>query len=150
MQAPSQEPLHVPLQYPIHAPEQSHCASVALMIAGALVSIIAPKMGRALLAAFLKNSLRDWSSALFLLFFITLEVKNAYELPNSALIVSFWSGNKKDVGVYSSAPIPTFRPSHCLFLRISNASQPTPSDIITNLYKWYISRIETVTYCTGI
>jgi len=40
------------------------------------------------------------------------------------------SGNKKDVGVCSSAPIPTFRPSHCLFLRISNASQPTPSDII--------------------
>ncbi|MDE6633824.1 MAG: hypothetical protein K2J96_00995 [Bacteroidaceae bacterium] len=114
------------------------------MIAGALVSIIAPKMGRALLAAFLKNSLRDWSSALFLLFFITLEVKNAYELPNSALIVSFWSGNKKDVGVYSSAPIPTFRPSHCLFLRISNASQPTPSDIIAANTTLHLSIIKGV------
>ena len=39
-------------------------------------------------------------------------------------------GNKKDVGVCSSAPIPELRPSHCLFARISNASQPTPSDYI--------------------
>lgn len=43
--------------------------------AGMLANAITPKMGRALLAAFLKNSLRDWSSALFLLFFITLKVK---------------------------------------------------------------------------
>ena len=42
----------------------------------------------------------------------------------------FRSGNKKDVGVCSSAPIPELRPSHCLFARISNASQPTPSDYI--------------------
>ena len=42
----------------------------------------------------------------------------------------FVPGNKKDVGVCSSAPIPILRLSHCLFLRISNASQPTPSDII--------------------
>ena len=39
-------------------------------------------------------------------------------------------GNKKDVGVCSSAPIPKFRPSHCPCTRISNASQPTPSNII--------------------
>ena len=29
------------------------------------------------------------------------------------------------------SPIPEFRPSHCPFARISNASQPTPSDINT-------------------
>ena len=39
-------------------------------------------------------------------------------------------GNKKDVGVISSAPIPILRLSHCPHVRISNASQPTPSDII--------------------
>ncbi len=38
--------------------------------------------------------------------------------------------NKKDVGVHSSAPIPESRPSHCPHTRISNASQPTSSDII--------------------
>ena len=37
---------------------------------------------------------------------------------------------KKDVGVCSSAPIPAVGLSHCLFPRISNASQPTPSDYI--------------------
>jgi len=54
-------------------------------------------------------------------------------------------GNKKDVGVYSSAPIPKFRPSHCPFPRISNASQPTPRDYmynhnLTNIirYRWNI------------
>ena len=39
-------------------------------------------------------------------------------------------GNKKDVGVNFSVPIPVIRLSHCPFSRISNASQPTPSDII--------------------
>ena len=39
-------------------------------------------------------------------------------------------GNIKDVGDSNSSPIPGFRPSHCLVSRISNASQPTPSDII--------------------
>jgi len=97
---------------------------------GEFASTIAPKMGSAPLAAFLKNSRRDWSSSFFPFFFITLEVKDAYELPNSALIICFRSGNKKDVGVCSSAPIPILGLSHCLFLRISNASQPTPSDII--------------------
>ena len=29
-------------------------------------------------------------------------------------------GNKKDVGVNSSVPIPVLRPSHCPYLRISN------------------------------
>jgi len=54
-------------------------------------------------------------------------------LPNSPiqpLILILVSGNEKDVGVCSSAPIPVFRPSHCPCARISNASQPTPSDII--------------------
>ena len=41
------------------------------------------------------------------------------------------------MGVYSSAPIPVVRLSHCPVSRISNASQPTPSDIIkfgTDIY----------------
>ena len=51
-------------------------------------------------------------------------------LPKFSVNNLFWHGNKKDVGVCSSAPIPDVRLSHCLFARISNASQPTPSDII--------------------
>lgn len=50
------------------------------------------------------------------------------------------SGNKKDVGVYSSAPIPKFRPSHCPCVRISNASQPTPSDYMYNHNFTYINK----------
>ena len=40
---------------------------------------------------------------------------------------------KKDVGVFSSAPIPAVWPSHCPFSRISNASQPTSSNIIISV-----------------
>ena len=40
------------------------------------------------------------------------------------------------MGVYSSAPIPGLRPSHCPFLRISNASQPTPSSIIDTTQRY--------------
>ena len=48
----------------------------------------------------------------------------------SVISLIFRFGNKKDVGVCFSAPIPKFRLSHCPYVRISNASQPTPSDII--------------------
>lgn len=51
-------------------------------------------MGKALLAALLKNSLRDWSS-LFLFFFITLEVKDAYELPKFSVNNLFGLETKK-------------------------------------------------------
>ena len=34
-------------------------------------------------------------------------------------------------------PIPTFGPSHCLFLRISNASQPTPSVYMVRHWLYY-------------
>jgi len=34
---------------------------------------MAPKIGKTFCAAFLKNSLRDWSSSFFLFFFILLE-----------------------------------------------------------------------------
>lgn len=40
------------------------------------------------------------------------------------------------MGVCSSAPIPGLRPSHCPFLRISNASQPTPSSIIDTTQRY--------------
>ena len=46
-----------------------------------------PNIGNMAFAAFLKNSLRDWSSSFFTFFFITLEVLDAYELPNSAIII---------------------------------------------------------------
>ena len=67
---------------------------------------------------------------LYILLHNVRSLKDAYELPNSALILCFGSGNKKDVGVCSSAPIPVVRLSHCPCARISNASQPTPSDYI--------------------
>ncbi len=37
---------------------------------------------------------------------------------------------KKDVGVNFLSLIPLIRPSHCPFIKISNASQPTPLGII--------------------
>ena len=49
---------------------------------------------------------------------------------------------KKSVGVVSSALIPEFRPSHCPQIRISNASQPTPSDYM--LYDGAIHLIYTI------
>ena len=122
--------MQVPLQDAVQL-VQLHPDSAAFEIKGALANAIAPRIGSAPFAAFLKNSLLDWSSSFFL-FFITFEVlKDAYELPSSALIL-LKVGNKKDVGVNSSVPIPIIRLSHCLQVRISNASQPTPSDIIHN------------------
>ena len=53
--------------------------------------------------------------------------------PKFSVNYIFRSENKKDVGVISSVLIPELRPSHCPFSRISNASQPTPSDY-TNKY----------------
>ena len=38
------------------------------------------------------------------------------------------------MGDSNFSPIPDFRPSHCPQTRISNASQPTPSDYI--YHKW--------------
>ena len=65
-------------------------------------STVNAKMGKAPFAAFLKNSLRDWSSSFFFDFFITLEV---FMLPSNSLIRrntnNFNFGNKKDVGVIS-------------------------------------------------
>lgn len=54
------------------------------------------------------------------------------ELPNSALQLSELDlmKTKKTWEFHSSVPTPAVRPSHCLRVKISNASQPTPSDII--------------------
>lgn len=84
-----QEPLHVPEHVNLHPPEQvlehdpAHppeqlylqpigLSSLAATIEGTFANMIAPKIGNAPLAAFLKNSLRDWSLSFFLIFFITL------------------------------------------------------------------------------
>jgi len=60
--------------------------------------------------------------------------KYASYSPQFSIIIVLGLESKKDVGVYSSAPIPKFRPSHCPYVRISNASQPTSSDIIIPKY----------------
>ena len=70
------------------------------------------KNGNAPFAAFLKNSLRDWSFSFFLPFFITLEINAPLYSPIRA-IKQLNLETKKDVGVNSSAPTPVFRPSHC-------------------------------------
>jgi nitrate reductase NapE component len=51
---------------------------------GAPLSNKAPRMGSAPLAAFLKNSLLDWSSSLFLSFSIFPMLKIAAHSPNAA------------------------------------------------------------------
>lgn len=55
--------------------------SAALTMAGVSAKTMAPRMGNVPLAAFLKNSRRDWSSSLFFFSFIGIEV-NAYRPPN--------------------------------------------------------------------
>ena len=125
------QPEHLTEQFVLQPDSDPPISSIALATMGLLAMIAAPIIGRVRFAAFLKNSRLDWSSSFFLFFCILfIELKDAYELPNSALIFCFRSGNKKDVGVCSSAPISILRPSHCLHVKISNASLPTPSDII--------------------
>lgn len=69
-QAVPQPPTH---EAQVQAPE-------ALITPGTLASTIAPKIGSAPLAAFLKNSRRDWSSSVFLLLCIIVRYC-AYRLP---------------------------------------------------------------------
>lgn len=82
---------HVPLHPPSHVPEQrpEHVfwqpaaqvqLSDAFIMLGTLASTIAPRIGRAPLAAFLKNSRRVWSSSFFLLLCIIIWCC-AYRLP---------------------------------------------------------------------
>ena len=136
-QSPSQLPEHVLLQLQLDLPDLPELLVVEGLSSPHDVKIddakrLIPKMGRVPLAAFLKNSLRDWSPSSFSFFFITLEVSKLPPAPKFGVNNMLRSGNEKDVGVYSSAPIPKFRPSHCPFPRISNASQPTPRDYMYN------------------
>ena len=56
--------IHVPEHVPEHEPKQLLVQPVAACITlGKLESITAPTTGNAAFAAFLKNSLRDWSSS---------------------------------------------------------------------------------------
>ena len=83
---------------------------------------MAPKIGKAPLAAFLKNSRLDWSSSFFLFSFIIIIIKC---LLNSRIQHQNQNnlGNKKAWEILLS-PIPAFRPSHCPHTRISNAASP--------------------------
>ena len=66
---------------------------------GTFANTIAPKIGSTPFAAFLKNSLLDWSSSFFLFFFMMFEVlKDAYEAPKFSVNINK-VGKEKDVGV---------------------------------------------------
>ena len=70
-QPTSHVPLQEPSQPPLHESEHPHSHPIGIisdanMILGAFDNKIAPKMGIAPLAAFLKNSRLDWSSSSFL------------------------------------------------------------------------------------
>jgi len=87
-QSPEQFLSQEPAQLPEQLPEQPY---LQLSDLSGLQDdkIVDPKadrvrMGKAPLAAFLKNSRLDWSSSSFLLFSIYIGLKDAYELPNSA------------------------------------------------------------------
>lgn len=67
---PSHEPEHPPLQVPPHGHALEEL-SVALLISGTLARAMAPKIGRADFAAFLKNERRDCNSS-FLFFSVIL------------------------------------------------------------------------------
>ena len=71
LQLPVQVPEHVPahtLLHPIGA------SVAALIMFGALANATAAKIGSAPFAAFLKNSLLDWSSSFLLFFSINTEM----------------------------------------------------------------------------
>lgn len=59
-----------PVQEKVHPDLQSLATSPALANIGMFASAIAPRMGRADFAAFLKNSRRDWSSSFLFCFMI--------------------------------------------------------------------------------
>ena len=92
-QLPSQEPTQLPLHPSRHLAEQedsqensqfSDSLTVERAIMGEFANMIAHRIRSTPFAAFLKNSLLDRSPSFFTFFFITLEVKDAYELPKSA------------------------------------------------------------------
>ena len=66
---PAQLPLHDLVHVPLHVPQQLPIQvagfSAACERIGACVRAITPKIGKALFAAFLKNSRLDWSSSFF-------------------------------------------------------------------------------------
>ena len=65
------------MQRLLHPAHEVDDASAALAIIGMLANAIAPKIGKAPLAAFLKNSRRFWSSSLFIFFYmIFFEIKD--------------------------------------------------------------------------
>ena len=93
------QPEHLTEQFVLQPDSDPPISSIALATMGLLAMIAAPIIGRVRFAAFLKNSRLDWSSSFFLFFCILfIELKDAYELPNSALIFCFKPGNKKRRG----------------------------------------------------
>jgi len=68
-----EQPLH-PEQLPTQVSQPIGCLFAAFTIVGALANMMAPRIGSAPLAAFLKNSRRDWSSSFLFSFFILKSV----------------------------------------------------------------------------
>ena len=74
LQSPVQFPLHVPLQVSAHEPEHPLQNVDASALSGNVDKTTTPTTGNAAFAAFLKNSLRDWSSSFDFFCFITTQI----------------------------------------------------------------------------
>ena len=62
------EPEHEPVHEPVHAEYVQPTGAASVFTKGILERTTAPTTGKAAFAAFLKNSLRDWSSSFCFLF----------------------------------------------------------------------------------
>ena len=144
MQAPEQEPAQLfvqpteqtrpqpPLQPYVHPKSQPVSSSLScaeVPKTGILASAIAPRIGNAFFAAFLKKSRRDWSSSLPSFLLITTSLYVPIGLPASARIIAYMYLHKKSVEVRTCHSSHASRLSHCPVLLNEQRETPTPMSL---------------------